>query len=336
MPSVASTPFRISRFVLHTATPVNGVEETNGFGAVNNFYDIATPSTKAGSVVEKSIVIDVTSKMRPNGTLDWTAPAGRWIVLRMGYSLTGQTNAPAPLEATGFEEDKLKTGATKTLMEAYLKLYEDASAGMMGKHGINNVATDSWEAGFTNWTDGILMKFRRLRGYDPSPWLPSLTGRVVQSSDETDRFLWDFRRTIADLVISTNFNQVRDSLHARGLGYVTEAMAARRATIGDAMEMKSRADIPMGELWLPTPEPFDKNYAADIRDTASVANISRTTTHRVWRSASTACGSIGSTHGPSRQRPGRTTSRAAATCCSRTCGGRCGLLLWAGGLLHDG
>ena len=266
-------PLQISRFVLHTATPVNSFEEKDGFAAVQNFYDVDTVHADEASVVQKAGVIDLTEKMKPDGTLDWTPPPGEWIVVRMGYSLTGQTNAPAPLEATGFEVDKLKKGATKTFMEDYLKLYENASGGMMGKHGVNNVATDSWEAGFANWTDGILDEFKRLRGYDPRPWLPALTGCIVQSSEATDKFLWDFRRTIADLVITTNFDQVRDSLHERGLGYVTEAMAARRATIGDAMEMKARADVPMGELWLYTPERFDRNYFADIRDTASVANI---------------------------------------------------------------
>lgn len=273
MPATSSEPFKISRFTLHTATPVSAFETKDGFAAVQNFYDINTVPADPSSIVSKGDVIDLTAKMREDGTLDWTPPAGRWIVIRMGYSLTGQTNSPAPLEATGFEVDKLKHGATKVFMDDYLKLYEDASGGLMGKHGVNNVATDSWEAGFANWTDDILQQFRMLRGYDPTPWLPALTGRIVQSSQATDKFLWDFRRTIADLVITTNFDQVRDSLHARGLGYVTEAMAARRATIGDAMEMKTRADIPMGELWLYTPERFDKNYFADIRDTAAVSHI---------------------------------------------------------------
>jgi hypothetical protein len=177
------------------------------------------------------------------------------------------------MEATGYEVDKLRKGATKTFMDDYLKLYQDASGGMMGKHGVNNVATDSWEAGFQNWTDGILADFKQLRGYDAMPWLPALTGRVVHSGAATDRFLWDFRRTIADLVITSNFDQVRDSLHQRGLKYVTEAMAGRRAALGDAMEMKARADYPMGEYWLPTPDRLGSNYIADLRDTAAVAHI---------------------------------------------------------------
>ena len=274
LPALSTTPIRISRFQLHAATPVNRFEQKAAFAAVPDYYEIATPPADELNVVKKTDVLDLTAKMGPGGTLDWTAPAGGdWMVLRMGYSLTGATNAPAPTEATGFEVDKLKKGATKTFMDDYLKLYQDASGGMMGQHGVNNVATDSWEAGFQNWTDGILADFKRLRGYDPAPWVPALTGRVVQSSDATDKFLWDFRRTIADLVITSNFDQVRDSLHERGLEYVTEAMAASRATIGDAMEMKARADYPMGEFWLPYADFRTRNYVADLRDTAAVAHI---------------------------------------------------------------
>ena len=273
LPAASSEPFHIARFELLSAMPVHHFEEKDGFAGAPDYYAIATPRADAGSSVKPADVVDLTSKFHTDGMLEWTPPAGDWIIARMGYALTGATNAPAPLEATGYEVDKLKKGATKTFMDEYLKLYEDASGGMMGQHGVNNVATDSWEAGFQNWTDGILDDFQRLRGYDPKPWLPALTGRIVQSSEATDRFLWDFRRTIANLVITSNFDQVRDSLHARGLGYVAEAMAGRRAALGDAMEMKARADYPMGEFWLPTPDRQQQGYFADLRDTASVANI---------------------------------------------------------------
>ncbi len=273
LPSSTSDPIKVARFELHASTPVHRFEEKAGFAGVPDYYDVATPEAETASVINRADVLDVTSKLHPDGTLDWTPPSGDWVILRLGYALTGATNAPAPLEATGYEVDKLKKGATKTFMDEYLKLYEDASGGQMGKHGVNNVATDSWEASFQNWTDGILDDFQRLRGYDPTPWLPALTGRIVQSSAATDRFLWDFRRTIANLVITSNFDQVRDSLHARGLGYVSEAMAGRRAALGDAMEMKARADYPMGEFWLTTPDRQQQGYFADLRDTASVANI---------------------------------------------------------------
>ena len=61
----------------------------------------------AADAIAKSDVIDLTSKMRADGTLDWTPPAGHWVVLRFGYSLLGITNHPATAEATGLEVDKL-------------------------------------------------------------------------------------------------------------------------------------------------------------------------------------------------------------------------------------
>ena len=65
----------------------------------------------------------------------------------------------------------------------------------MGKDGISYLLTDSIEVGPQNWTDHILDEFKQRRGYDPHPWLPALTGVVIKSTADTDRFLWDFRRT---------------------------------------------------------------------------------------------------------------------------------------------
>ena len=139
--------------------------------------------------------------MHPDGTLDWTPPAGDWVVLRFGYSLLGITNHPATAEATGLEVDKLDRRFVKKYFDTYLDSYKDTvGADMMGKRGIHYVINDSWEAGSQNWTDNMIAQFKKLRGYDPLPWMPVLTGRVVESAEASDRFLWDFRKTIADLI----------------------------------------------------------------------------------------------------------------------------------------
>ena len=65
----------------------------------------------------------------------------------------------------------------------------------MGKRGFQYVITDSWEAGVENWTDDMIAEFTKRRGYDPRPWLPVLTGHVVESAEASDRFLWDSRKT---------------------------------------------------------------------------------------------------------------------------------------------
>ena len=151
----------------------------------------------AADAIRKADVIDLTSKMRADGTLDWTPPAGRWVVLRIGYSLTGARNSPASPEATGLEVDKLSRAHVKAYFDNYLGQYKDTVGALMGKRGLQYVITDSWEAGVANWTDDMIAEFAKRRGYDMRPWLPVLAGRVVESAEASDRFLWDFRKTIA-------------------------------------------------------------------------------------------------------------------------------------------
>src|SRR4030095_6971990 len=128
--------------------------------------------------------------------LDWSPPKGNWRVLRLGYSLLGTTNHPAPAEATGLEVDKFDGPAVRDYLETYLDMYRDASAGMIGDKGVRALLTDSIEVGAANWTPKMIDQFKRLRGYDQVPWLPALTGTIVGSREQSDKFLYDYRRTL--------------------------------------------------------------------------------------------------------------------------------------------
>ena len=156
--------------------------------------------------------------MHPDGTLDWTPPPGNWVVLRFGYSLLGITNHPATAEATGLEVDKLDRRYVKKYMDTYLDSYKKTvGPDLMGKRGLRYVVNDSWEAGSQNWTDNMIAQFKKLRGYDPLPWMPVLAGQVVESAEASDRFLWDFRKTIADLIANEHYGQLED--HSARVGH---------------------------------------------------------------------------------------------------------------------
>ena len=272
----ASANIALAELDLHADARVNRFEEKAAFTHDPDLYGFATPDLGTAPVIRKGDVVDLTGKMRADGTLDWTPPVGRWVVLRIGYSLLGITNHPATKEATGLEVDKLNARYVKDYMDKYLDSYkETVGAEFMGKRGIRYVINDSWEAGSQNWTDDMIADFTRLRGYDPHPWLPVLAGRVVESAQASDRFLWDLRKTIADLTATEHYGQLEATLKQRGMGHYGESHESGRAFIADGMEVKKYNDIPMSAMWTEVPGVNREQYRydADDRESASVAHI---------------------------------------------------------------
>jgi hypothetical protein len=267
--------FEIAELVLHPGARVSRFEEKAGFANLIGLDSFPTPPVAAGEAIRKSDIIDLTTKMRPDGTLEWAPPAGNWIVLRFGYSLTGITNHPASPEGTGLEVDKLSREDVKEYMNTYLDSYKSAVGDLMGKRGLRYMISDSWEAGTANWTDDMVAEFTKRRGYDPRPWLPVLAGRVIQSSEDSDRFLWDLRKTLGDLLADYHYDQINDILHQRGMGHYGESHEEGRAFIGDGMEVKRHNDVPMSAMWTQKPGVNNEQYGynADIRESASVAHI---------------------------------------------------------------
>lgn len=264
----------IAEIVLHPLTRVHMVEEKDAFAPDALLFAKPTPATT--DVVETTDIIDLTDKLNPDGTLNWTAPAGNWKVIRFGYSLMGINNHPASPEATGLEVDKLDPEAIKRYFTNYLDQYKSATNGLMGAKGLQYVITDSWEAGAQNWTANLPQEFEKRRGYSMIRWMPVLTGQVIKSAEASEQFLFDFRKTLGDLVVAYHYDALTDILAERGMKRYTESHENGRALIADGMEVKRKAAIPMSAIW--TPNPFinqnDQTYhTADIRESASVAHI---------------------------------------------------------------
>jgi hypothetical protein len=268
---------QIAELVLYGIPRVNRFEEKAAFATATDLYSAPTPQLQSGEAVQRSEVIDLTGSMKPDGTIEWTAPAGKWLLLRLGYSLTGHKNSPASPEATGLEVDKMSSEYVKAYFNNYLNQYKDATGGLMGQKGLQYMITDSWEAGTQNWTDNMIAEFNRRRGYNILPWLPVLAGHVVDSGEASDRFLWDFRKTIGELTVENHYDQLTEILKERGMGRYTESHESGRALIADGMEVKRKAAIPMSATWTPGKPGGDQEvatgYKADVRESASVAHI---------------------------------------------------------------
>ncbi len=176
------TKFDIAELEFHNGPRVNRWQEKAGYANMMEYESAATPAVSADRAIAQGDVVNLTSKMRSDGTLDWDVPAGKWVVQRLGYSLTGEKNHPATREATGYEVDKL----SRKHVDTYVKTYADMISGAMGPYfgkSFRYFLMDSWEASNENWTDDMVEQFRSHRGYDPTPFLPVLTGRVVGSAD---------------------------------------------------------------------------------------------------------------------------------------------------------
>ena len=264
----------INELVLRGEATVHSFEEKAAFANNSWYYQLPSGTTGTEAAIKTSEVIDLTSQMDEEGHLNWDVPEGKWEVLRIGYSLTGAMNRPASPEATGLEVDKLDTAAVRRYIETYLSMYEDATDGLIGERGLQAIMFDSWEASNTNWTPQILDDFKSLRGYDPTPWLPALAGYVVENPEKTDGFLWDWRRTIQELLKENHYEFLTQILHERGLIRYGEAHEELFSTMGDGMEMKKSADIPMAAMWqVNTPGDIEGVYFNDNQESASVAHI---------------------------------------------------------------
>ena len=273
MAARAGGGLKIGDLRLSSEASIDRFEAKAGFELEPDYFALSQGVAETGGIAPAQ-VINLTSKLRADGTLDWTPPNGNWRVVRLGASLLGTENHPAPKEATGLEVDKFDGPAVRRYLEHYIGMYRDASGGMIGKRGVQAILTDSIEVGAANWTPGMIAQFKKLRGYDPTPWLPALTGTIIGSRAQSDKFLYDYRRTLADLMASEHYGTVASVAHQNGLKVYGEALETGRPSLGDDMAMRRYADIPMAAMWTHKgKEGRPLTYVADIRGAASVAHI---------------------------------------------------------------
>ncbi len=270
----------IAELVLHNTDRVDLFEQKAGF----NPWRETTPTrvTPNADAVPLEDVVDLTGKMGADGTLNWTPPAGPastadWIVMRLGSALTGRENHPASPEATGLEVDKLDKVAVRKYIDTYLDMYKDATGDRLGAKGLEYMILDSYEAGHMNWTKEMPAEFQKRRGYSLMPYLPVLSGRVINSAEASEKFLWDFRKTIGEMIVENHYEVIGDALKARGMKRYTESHEGGRIYLADGMDVKRRADIPMSAMWTPGSlaggADEEIRSEADIREAASVAHI---------------------------------------------------------------
>ena len=199
--------------------------------------------------IDPGTVVDLTAMVDAKGMLRWKAPAGRWTVLRFGHTPTGKLNVAASDSGRGLEVDKLSASALDHQFKSSLSRVIEAAGPMAGK-SFAMVEIDSFEAGLQNWTPTLPTDFATRNGYAMLPYLPALTGRIVGDLDISNRFLFDYRRTLADLMAVNYYGRMQRHANAAGLRFYVEGYGPGPF---DELQVSGRAQVPMTEFWTRTP-----------------------------------------------------------------------------------
>ncbi|MBO4624576.1 MAG: discoidin domain-containing protein [Bacteroidales bacterium] len=260
---------------LYGVRKIEMFEEKAGYCFPYDFNRFPTAPIDNEKCIRAEEVVILTGQMSPDGRLVCRLPEGKWRIYRFGASLTGKMNHPASPNATGLEVDKLDKGAWSRYFHTYLDMYKDAAGGMLGPRGITHLLVDSYEAKSETWSPSLPEEFKRRRGYDLIPWMPVLAGEIIGDAQKSERFLQDWRKTLGEL-FTENYARIGEYVAEYGMkGTYIESHESGRAFVGDGMDAKRAASVPMAAIWM-TDSPSGSMLPAsisDIRESASVAHI---------------------------------------------------------------
>ena len=201
----------------------------------------------AGTALDPSKAVVLAGKVAADGRLDWNVPEGRWVIYRIGAAPTGTKNGPANPEATGYEVDKMSREHIAAHFDAYLGRILEATP-PESRRAIRHAVLDSYEQGGQNFTDGFAEKFMASFGYDPMPYIPAVYGMAVGSRADSDRFLWDLRRFVADEVAYSYVGGLRKASNAHGMETWLECYG-HWGFPGEFLQYGGQSDGIAGEYW---------------------------------------------------------------------------------------
>lgn len=196
-------------------------------------------------------------------------PKGNWRLLRFGYTSTSAKNIPATIEGTGLECDKFDKKALQFHFDQYVgKLLKKVTT--KGIKSFKTSEIDSYEMGGQNWTTNVDKTFKQKFAYDIIPWLPLLTGRVIESPEHTGAILQDYRQHLSDLMVENYFGEFTRLTKQYGLESYIEPYGWGPF---DELASGGKADRLMGEFWVKAPWAKQKKYHGRVQAAISSGHI---------------------------------------------------------------
>lgn len=252
-PAVKATFFRL---VTHQRTRLTSIDLQSGPRLTNwpgklNFTETDLHTTEQNVednlLIDPNEVIDITNNLQADGRLLWTASAnGSWTILRIGHTCTGTKTVASPDDAGGLEIDKF----SKEAVAVYFDLYLNSLIKQVKQYipqTLKGILIDSYEVGKQNWTASFSTEFAKRHGYNIAAFAPALTGRIVKSVDDTEKFLWDFRRTQADLVAENYYGAFHEKCASYGLQLFAQPNGDG---VFDSLQVGQYLNQSLSEFWV--------------------------------------------------------------------------------------
>lgn len=233
----------------------------------------ATAGMPSFDIRDQSELLNVTAKVDREGRLHWDAPSGDWTILRYVCMVTGEKlKVPSPA-STGLASDHLSSEATRIHMNHVIEQLKKGLGPDLSKRGLENLYLASYEVVGRVWSPVFAGEFKRRRGYALEPWLPAIFGARIGSEEKTERFLFDYQKTLGEVVVDAYYRTAVEVARAAGLKVKSEAGGPGppiHTPPVDALLADGTVDNVQGEFW-----PFwpDNDALNVIKEPASAAHI---------------------------------------------------------------
>lgn len=181
--------------------------------------------------------VELTDKISNDGTAEWTAPAGKWIVYAISQKPSGQKVKRAAPGGEGWMLNPLYPKAVQN----WLYWFDDTLVKHPGSKP-EAVFQDSYEYA-TDWSPDFFAQFEKLRGYRLQTELPALFGDA--EDDRAARVKYDYRQTVSDVMATKSEPLWIDWAHQHGFQTIYQA----HGTPGNWLDLYGDADIPETEMF---------------------------------------------------------------------------------------
>lgn len=257
---------KVAGIELSAAPVINQYEGKNG-----SVWRISSRTTKQqvpdAECIPLEKIINITRYMTADGRLNWNVPAGDWMILRMGHTSTGHTNATGGA-GKGLECDKFNPAAVRLQFDKWFGEAIRQVGPELATTVLRMLHVDSWECGSQNWSPVFRDAFKKLHGKDLLASLPVMAGIPVASAEYSENYLHDIRETIVQSVNNNFYGTLAGLAKEKGVLFSAESIAPTMTS--DGLLHYKNVDIPMGEFWVNSPTHDKPN---DMLDAISGAHI---------------------------------------------------------------